>query len=67
MIVLLFCLLIFRLFEQELELAFWQFSDNFPSYPIPEITTFFGGFNYGVVTYDDNIAIGLENFLGHNC
>jgi len=50
--------------EEELEFAFGQFSVDFPSYPIPEITTFFGGFNYGVVTYDDNIAIGLENFLG---
>ena len=56
----------FSVFEQELEFAFWQFSDYFPSYPIPEITTFFGGFNYGVVTYDNNIAIGLENFLGKN-
>ena len=56
----------FTNFEKELEFAFWQFSDYFPSYPIPEITTFFGGFNYGVVTYDDNIAIGLENFLGEN-
>jgi len=53
-------------FKQELEYAFWQFSYYFPSYPTPEITTFFGGFNYGVVTYDDNIAIGLENFLGQN-
>ena len=50
--------------EEKLELAFGQFSVDFPSYPIPEITTFFGGFNYGVVTYDNNIAIGLENFLG---
>ena len=56
----------FTIFEQELEFAFWHFSDYFPSYPTPEITTFFGGFNYGVVTYDDNIAIGLENFLGEN-
>ena len=56
----------FSSLEQELEFAFWQFSNYFPSYPIPEITTFFGGFNYGVVTYDDNIAIGLENFLGKN-
>ena len=56
----------FTAFEKELEFAFWQFSDCFPSYPVPEITTFFGGFNYGVVTYDDNIAIGLENFLGEN-
>jgi hypothetical protein len=54
----------FTEFEKELEFAFWQFSNYFPSYPVPEITTFFGGFNYGVVTYDDNIAIGLENFLG---
>ena len=52
--------------EEDLELAFGQFSVDFSSYPIPEITTFFGGFNYGVVTYDNNIAIGLENFLGKN-
>ncbi len=50
--------------KYDLELAFGQFAIFFPSYPIPEITTFFGGFNYGVVTYDNNIAIGLENFLG---
>ena len=52
--------------RHELELAFGEFSTAFPDYPIPEITTFFGGFNYGVVTYDDNIGIGLENFLGKN-
>ena len=54
----------FSAIEAKLEFAFWKFSDYFPSYPVPEITTFFGGFNYGVVTYDKNIAIGLENFLG---
>ena len=52
--------------QHDLELAFGQFAAAFPSYPIPEITTFFGGFNFGVVTYDNNIAIGLENFLGQN-
>ena len=52
--------------KRELEFAFGQFSVYFPGYPIPEITTFFGGFNYGVITYDNNIAIGLENFLGEN-
>jgi len=56
----------FSLIKEELAFAFWQFSEDFSSYPIPEITTFFGGFNYGVVTYDNNIAIGLENFLGEN-
>ena len=50
--------------ECDLELAFGRFANTFPSYPIPKVTTFFGGFNYGVVSYDDHIAIGLENFLG---
>ena len=54
----------FSVIQNDLELAFGQFSVNFPSFPIPEITLFFGGFNYGVVTYDGNIAIGLEHFLG---
>jgi hypothetical protein len=52
--------------EEELEFAFGQFSVYFPSYPIPEITTYFGGFNYAVVTYNNNIAINLEYFLGKN-
>ncbi len=52
--------------EEELELAFSQFSNDFPSYPTPQVTTFFGGFNYGVVAYENHIAIGLENFLGQN-
>ena len=52
--------------EEVLELAFGRFSVDFPSYPIPEITTFFGGNIHGVVTYDDNIAINLEYFLGKN-
>ena len=52
--------------QQELTSGFSHFHYFFPSYPIPDITTFFGGFNYGVITYDDNIAIGLENFLGNN-
>ncbi len=56
----------FTSIEKDLNKAFGRFSDEFPSYPIPDITTFFGGFNYGVVTYDDNVAIGLENFLGKN-
>jgi hypothetical protein len=56
----------FNEFEHSFGLAFGQFTNEFPSYPLPEITTFFGGFNYGVVTYDNNIAIGLENFLGAN-
>jgi len=56
----------FSKIEDELELAFGKFSIDFPSYPIPEITTFFGGNVHAVVTYDNNIAINLEHFLGKN-
>ena len=52
--------------EKLLGSAFSRFSTHFPDYPVPEITTFFGGFHYGVITYDNNIGIGLENFLGKN-
>ena len=56
----------FKDIETGLEFAFSRFLEEFPRYELPEITTFFGGFNYGVITYDNNIAIGLENFLGKN-
>ena len=50
--------------EQDLNLVFTKINKLFHEYPLPVITTFFGGFNYGVVTYKNNIGIGLENFLG---
>ena len=52
--------------KYDLDHTFNRFHLFFPTYPLPQITTFFGGFNYGVVTYDNNIAIGLENFMGQN-
>ena len=52
--------------ENELGIAFWNFSQFFPNLKIPKITAFFSGFNYGVITFDNYIAIGLENFLGAN-
>ena len=52
--------------ENTLELAFGRSIIDFPSFSVPDITVFFGGFNYAVFTYDNNIAIGLENFLGKN-
>ena len=52
--------------KKDLNYAFSQAKFDFPELPTPTITTFFGGFNYGVITYDNNIAIGLENFLGEN-
>jgi len=52
--------------ENELGIAFWNFSQFFPDHKIPKITAFFSGFNYGVITFDNYLAIGLENFLGAN-
>ena len=52
--------------EHELGIAFWNFSQFFPNLKIPKVTAFFSGFNYAVITFDDYIAIGLENFLGAN-
>ena len=43
-----------------------EFLSIFPNLEIPKITAFFSGFNYGVITFDNYIAIGLENFLGAN-
>jgi len=54
----------FSTIEQDLQNAFGQFSICFPDYEIPSITTFFGGFTYGVSSFENNVAIGLEHFLG---
>lgn len=58
--------------ESNLENAFGRYFYFFPNsiYNPPNITTFFSGFNFGVVTYPSlnnssyDIAIGLEYFLG---
>ena len=58
--------------ENSLEQAFGRFFYFFPNsnYNIPNITTFFSGFNYAVFTYPGkdtrtyDIAIGLDYFLG---
>ena len=52
--------------ENELNNAFSIFYSYFPQHSLPKIITFFSGFNYGVIAYDNIIAIGLENFLGKN-
>ena len=49
--------------KNELELAFSRVKTDFPSYSIPDITTFFGGFNYVAIATDSTLVIGLEMFL----
>ena len=51
--------------QKTLNQAFSEVLHYFPQLLAPDITTFFGGFNYGVIAYENNIAIGLENFLGY--
>ena len=52
--------------KNEIDLAFTNIYKYFPNYSLPEVYTFFGGFKYGVIFYDDVVGIGLENFLGKN-
>ena len=65
-------------FKQELNDAFTLIHYVFPDIKPPKITAFFGGFNYGVITYEsscvdslylcpsNNIGIGFEYFFGSN-
>lgn len=52
--------------KNEIDLAFTNINKYFPNYSLPEVYTFFGGFKYGVIFYDNVIGIGLENFLSKN-
>ena len=52
--------------KNEVDLAFTNINKYFPNYSLPEVYTFFGGFKYGVVFYDNVVGIGLENFLSKN-
>ncbi len=52
--------------EQELSSSFSRYHSYFPEKPIPSITTFVSGFNYGIVSSDSSLGIGLDMFLGKN-
>ena len=53
--------------EKELTIALSKYSKHFPKKKIPTLITYFSGFNFGVVTNDTVLAIGLDYFLGKNC
>jgi len=53
--------------ESELSENFHRYSQLFPKRPLPKVVTYFSGFNYGVVTNDSILAIGLDFFLGKDC
>ena len=51
---------------KNLSRAFYYYNEAFPDKVIPEIITFFGGFNYVAIATDSVLGIGLEMFLGNN-
>ena len=53
--------------ETELSEAFGRYNQYFPQKVLPKVVTYFSGFNFGVVTNDTILAIGLDYFLGKDC
>ncbi len=53
--------------ERDLAKAFGRYKLHFPEKQPPTIITYFSGFNFGVVTNDTILAIGLDYFLGKDC
>ena len=51
----------------ELAEAFDRYNQHFPKKISPKVITYFSGFNFGVVTNDTILAIGLDYFLGKDC
>jgi len=46
--------------------GFRHFIYYFPTYPLPQFTTFLSGFNSAIVNSDSSLGIGLDMFLGKN-
>jgi hypothetical protein len=53
--------------EEELQLAFTLFSDEFPDTLVPKVITMISGFNYSQANTDSVLAISLEMYLGERC
>ena len=53
--------------EKDLTIAFEKYKQYFPKKKTLTIITYFSGFNFGVVTNDTIVAIGLDYFLGKDC
>ena len=52
--------------EKEFATSFAKYKEIFPEKTTPTVITYFSGFNYGVVTNDSILAVGLDYFLGKN-
>ena len=56
----------FSLYENQINHAVANYNYLIPSKQTPHFITMFSGFNYGVITYDSVVAVGLEFYLGKN-
>lgn len=56
----------FQDYSSQIQSAFKYYKYHFPEKNIPRIITFVSGFNYGILTLDSTLAIGLDMFLGKN-
>lgn len=56
----------FSVYERELKEAFKHYKYYFPDSAIPQIITFISGFNYQIAVTKNQLAIGLDMYLGSN-
>jgi len=51
-------------FNRQLELGFKHYNYYFPTKTIPKVVYYNSGFNYGIVTMENHIGVGLDFYLG---
>lgn len=56
----------FSAYSSQFEQCFKYYKFHFPDSSLPTIITFYSNFNANVLPYDNNIAIGLDMYLGPN-
>ncbi len=54
-------------YASQLKKAFQHYRYYYPDQAVPGIYTYISGYNQSVVTVNDTIGIGLDNYLGQNC
>jgi gliding motility-associated lipoprotein GldB len=57
----------FETHKNEIETGFKHYKYYFPQKPVPDLYTYFSGFNESLIIAEDFIGLSLENYLGANC
>lgn len=53
--------------QKELQKALARYKYHFPDSSLPNLLTFICGFQYNVITTNNDLCIGLEMYLGESC